>query len=271
MKTSVTDYFQEYKKVCEQAVISEDVFNSFRSNGRYRRVVDHLDRQWGYSYIRMINNLLVADDICYEDFMAKFTFNDEVGRPCMFDYSPFGQWSPTTLRYIYTAFMLRKQFGELHNSTILEIGGGYGGQAAILMTQFNVKKYGIFDLNEVVGLISKYLNVHNFKQAVTYNQDQFIEMESIESDLVISDFAFSELSGISQDLYFEKVIRHSKRGYMTLNFFSDKYHIKPWGMELYKDKFAEATIDINIRPLINAANTGGKNCVITWDITNEDC
>lgn len=266
MITSVTDCFKEYKHLCQQAAFNDDVFASFRGTRTYRRVADHLDRPWGIDYIKMIDNMLNdLNEEPYEEYMSKFKFNDEIGETVVYDYKQHGIWSPTTLRYIYTALKIRCLFGSLDNCTIVEIGGGYGGQAAILMTEFNIKDYYIFDLNEVVGLISKYLRVHNFEQFTTYNQDQLATLKSLTSDFVISDFAFSEMTPPTQELYFQKVLAHSQRGYMTVNFFYDRYCIRPWPMDAYFNKFTSHNIDITSMALNNAANRDGRNCIITWD------
>ena len=46
---------------------------------------------------------------------------------------------------------------------------------------------------------------------------QLGELENVEIDLVISNYAFSECNYETQDIYIDKILSKSKRGYITHN------------------------------------------------------
>ena len=74
----------------------------------------------------------------------------------------------------------------------------------------------MFDLPPVLKLASKYLESHVLNSAYrlcTLNQSDGSEAY----DLVISNYAFSELPSGVQTKYIEKVMLKSRRGYLTMN------------------------------------------------------
>jgi len=74
----------------------------------------------------------------------------------------------------------------------------------------------MYDLPPVLGLASKYLESHLLQSSYrtktlnTHNGEK-------EYDLVISNYAFSELPAIVQRMYIEKVLQKAARGYLTMN------------------------------------------------------
>jgi hypothetical protein len=74
----------------------------------------------------------------------------------------------------------------------------------------------MFDLPTVLKLVSKYLDNHLLQSSytpITLNQ----HLGDKNYDLVISNYAFSELPAALQKVYIKKVIKKSKRGYLTMN------------------------------------------------------
>ncbi len=83
---------------------------------------------------------------------------------------------------------------------------------------FKIKNYYFIDLPDVNLLIEKFLNDHN----VNF-EAHFATIESIASnnnyDLIISNYAFSELPKKMQLDAISKIINKSKMGYMLVNNF----------------------------------------------------
>jgi ribosomal protein L11 methylase PrmA len=50
-------------------------------------------------------------------------------------------------------------------------------------------------------------------------------------DLIISNYAFTECTKSIQDIYLEKVINHSKKGYITCNHISDLFQISSYSKQ----------------------------------------
>ncbi len=267
--TSVTDTnaFSIYKKICREAATDNHVFNTFRSMPKYTYVVDNLGKNLGHGFIEVIKEYL--GDISFTEFTDKFKFNDIIGTPTVYDYGEYGKWTPVTLRYIKTILMLKDLFGDLHDMKIAEIGGGYGGQAAILMSEFNIDHYLIFDLHEVVGLQSRYLDTHQLFNYQTVNPTQLNSISPLSPDVVISDFAFSEMSSETQELYFEKVIKNSRMGHMALNFQS-AHGIDSWSLEKYKDKFNSIGKNIDVVPDKTLAHVASRILLWGFDENNQN-
>jgi len=101
---------------------------------------------------------------------------------------------------------------------IAEIGGGFGGQAAVLRKLSSFKSYTIYDLPEVHELQSKFLKANDSESGVLYADGRIAPSGNF--DLVISNYAVSELKRELQVAYFENVVKTSTHGYLTWNLIS---------------------------------------------------
>ena len=203
-----------------QATFYQNAVSTINANSRamrrfrrvydYREILEHVDYSLGREYIEHAN----LNDPQIWSSLNEFKRNDLLGKPRTFYFEEIGRISPTTLRYIAVATDIRREFGNSKLTRIVEIGGGYGGQAAILRRLDMWEEYFIFDLPEVQDLIQRYLSfigigMVDFPKISTPN--------SYEYDLVISNYAFSELPRKIQDDYLDKVILKARRGFMLMN------------------------------------------------------
>ena len=192
-------------------IISNDIrFNNFRRNFSYSEIVENVTYFQGIAYINRIKQL----DLGNFDYKAKHQ-NDSIGNPILFKFPEFGKISPTTLRYISVALEIKNRFGSDLTGDFVEIGGGYGGQISILADYFRINSYGVYDLCDVQILIKKYLDSINKIKNV-----EFLNLETSKPkdwDLVISNYAFSELPRKLQEIYIDKVLLKSQRGYLIMN------------------------------------------------------
>ena len=215
--TSITDDISSYKQLCLEASVSDEVFTDFRRQFIYRDVVETVPCSLGSKFTKYIMkthpNLLTQFEL--------FRKTDLYGAPITYQYiQPFGNISPCTLRYIAIAGDIAKLFNFSRPPKVVEIGGGYGGQCFVMNIVSPFSKYTIIDLPEVLPLQKKYLDLQAIKKVDFLPYD----FESIDKDydLVISNYAFSECSDEYQSKYFHEVVKHSKCGYLTINFFSDE-------------------------------------------------
>lgn len=163
------------------------------------------------SLIRLAN-LLSSDEICRElDHTRKV---DLIGRPTTFSFGNFGVIDPSTIKYVFIKSLLLKTF-DLNSKTglqIVEIGGGYGGQAASFLLTEDIKKYTIIDLPEVVSLAQKFLSRLGFgvgSNLAFFDVSQMLRMSNKETfDLGIADSSLAELSYELQVEYFDRVLSH---------------------------------------------------------------
>jgi putative sugar O-methyltransferase len=201
-----------YTAFVEQANKSYKVFSHFKKNPVYQEILEHVSEKDGARYLEVLKKN--APDLF--TYLDKFKINDLVGNPTTFEYPEIGRISPTTLRYMKVASDLRTLFGSAIGNRVAEIGVGYGGQALVLDQIFTINEYCLFDLPPVLELTSKYLESHILNlsyHTLTLNQALATE----RYDLVISNYAFSELPKVLQRKYIDKVLAHASKGYLTMN------------------------------------------------------
>ena len=187
----------------KKALKSYKAFARFKQDPRYRSVLEHVSRNHGEQYLEIIK--AEAPDLL--DKIEKFKENDLIGGGLLYDYKIVGKISPSTLRYVKVASDMRNFFGEDIGDKVSEIGVGYGGQLLIADNVLKFKQYDLFDLPPVLNLASQYIESHLINQ----------HRGDVYYDLVISNYAFSELPSNLQKIYIKKILSKSKRGYLTMN------------------------------------------------------
>lgn len=222
-----------YKSACRNAATDDSFFSNFKTNREYNGILEHVSIEQGELYLSYIKNNFIG----FENYLEKFKKNDLFGGSKVHNYEEIGKISPSTLRYIKVLCDLKNLFGDLNNKKIIEIGVGYGGQCLITNQYYSPSEYVLVDLDEALMLSDKYLNKNEINHRI-------VDINSIKDldedfDLVISNYAYSELDKNLQDLYYEKIIKKSKHGYFTLNFISDIFGIQSYNKEELIAKFSE--------------------------------
>ena len=261
-RSSFTD-MSDYRGFCARAARDPIVFNTFRRARVYTGAVEGLGRELG------IEAAKVALDRHphYRNLLDVFRRNDSVGTPLTYAYDGLGEFSPTTLRYIKILSDLEFLFEDLSRKNILEIGGGFGGQCRIVKCRFNVASYTIFDLPEPGELTRKYLaqlDIHDV--SITP-----IQGPPVRPDLVISNYALSEIRRSHQDRYFNKAISGAKSGYLIWNEVASRPHSKemlpendlPYSAEEFASKIPDARI-VDTFPLLMNDDIARGNRLIYW-------
>ena len=193
----------------------------------------------------------------------QFKANDVTGKPYIHNYPNIGKFSPTTLRYISVAAEIRSLFGNKVSGDFAEIGVGYGGQFSVLNETQRINSYSMFDLVPVLELVRKYLSSFGNNQ-VKLNKVIFEDLRELPDknwDLVISNYAFSELPKSLQLDYVEKVLTRSKRGYLIMN--SGKSNISGFSKGKLTLKELEDLLP-GVEILEEVPNTGPDNYVLVW-------
>jgi len=244
-----------YPEICLKASQNEEVFQRFKKIKEYTQILEHTSIEYGQNYIDIIrrdNPILLT-----KENMSKFKTNDLYGGSSPHNYGEI-DISPSTLRYIKVLSDLIKLFGDLNNFKIAEIGGGYGGQCKIINDYFNIKDYHIMDIPEANQLTKKYLNRLNVKN---FRNSYYTDINIEKYDLVISNYAYTELDRELMDVYKKLVIDGSDNGYITCNFIID--FAAGGNFDTYsKDELVslkENTSIISEEPL-----TAPTNFVLTW-------
>jgi len=253
-RISISDV-NSYKTVCRNASINENDFTSFRRNESYMAILEHVNEKEGGQYLKYIEKHFVD----FNKYLELFKQNDVYGSPIMFQYPNIGFISPTTLRYCKVLCDLKILFGNLNDFRIVEIGCGYGGQCKIIKEYFKIKEYTLIDLPDTNMLINKYLSKNSVENFNITTLDDYIGQNNSEKefDLVISNYAISEIREDIQMKYFEHIIKKSKRGYLTLNFIGHIFGINTLSKEktfnLLREKFD--VFEMKEEPLTESNNT----------------
>jgi len=233
-------------------------FKKFRRDFDYREILEHVSFKLGKEYLQY-------GELKFPNFVEtvkKYTYLDDVGSPVKFHYRGVGRCSPTLIRYVYTAFEIRREIDFASVNSVAEIGVGYGGQFAVLHGECKLGSYVIYDLPEVALLTKKYVessSIPNILKVGHFNT-------SVQPifDMVISNYAFSELPRSLQEVYLKNVISKASRGYMIMN----SGRTNHTGRSTGKMSLNEISTYLpQIRIIEEDPLTSPDNYIIVWDCT----
>lgn len=200
-----------YTVFCDRAAGSSRAFRSFRRHPDYVPILEHVTLELGQAYLETL--LRWAPHVL--ERINDFKVNDLVGEPITHAYEGIGRISPTTLRYLKVAADLEACFDWSATTAVAEIGVGYGGQLLCADRLLPFRSWTLFDLPPVLRLAARYLESHLLRgsyRATTLNQSP-----PTSFDLVVSNYAFSELPSVVQLGYLHKIISQTRCGYLTMN------------------------------------------------------
>ena len=112
---------------------------------------------------------------------------------------------------------------------------------------FMPRSYTLIDTPEAIKLTERYL-----KEFAIYPKAQFEHY-----DLFISNYAFTEIPRSYQDLYIEKFVNKSDRGYITCNFYQ-----YPGDMLTFNDILK---LKDNFKIMEEIPKTAPDNFIYLWD------
>jgi putative sugar O-methyltransferase len=246
----------EYVASVKNAISSYRSFKKFKLDPRYQRILEHTSREQGEAYLKVIK----TQSPRLINQIDKFKINDLVGGSTTYEFEGVGSISPSTLRYLKVASDLQTIFGDRIGGQIAEIGCGYGGQLLILDNVFRFERYDLFDLPPVLSLTSMYLESHLLN--ASYNISTLNQHPgNMEYDLVISNYAFSELPSQLQMTYIRKIISKAKKGYLTMNTGKTEHSRDP--NKLTIDELKNILPNFEILP--ETPSTSPNNYIIVWE------
>ena len=203
--SAVTPYLQ----ACKAAAQGSDFFKTFKNNGAYRHVLEHVSMEEGQQYLDEI-------EIDYKDKLDEVKENDLYGTPIQCNYDGIGMISPTTVRYLKNTSDIVNKFGTSFDS-IVEIGGGYGGLCKVMSSFVKFEQYLLLDLEKCNMLSRKYLS-HFDLPTMSYQAEEIVNVED-NFDLLISNYALSECNRETQMMYIERFVKKSDKFYLMHNNF----------------------------------------------------
>lgn len=229
---------EEYSHVstCLNAVNDDESFKSFKKDRNFTNILEHTSESFGHDYIKLIieefNDLINLID------WDKVKENDKLGGATLVNFSELSSvvdlvdynFSPSTIGYLYKGLSILK-FASTKNKksiSILEIGGGYGGQCKLvkdLAPLFNIEieNYGLIDLKAVSDLQKKYLTTLNYKNISFYKYEELKDFHEFDKyDLLVSIYALGEFDIEVQNFYVDNVLKNIKDFYLIWN--TEKIH-----------------------------------------------
>lgn len=246
----------DYSSFVKLVTTNEKKFKSFRSNFYYRQILEHVDFQLGLKYFNLLTEKSKSMLINYSEIVAL----SSIGSPRRYCYPKLGLISPTVIRYQYVSQELNRLFGDSLGTNIAEIGVGFGGQFVVLEKNFKVNSYAIFDLPHVINLTHKVVRVTGAPEKKIIDCD--IDQPKLEQcDLVISNYAFSELPKEIQAGYIEGVLKNSRRGYLIMNSGRTDFSGRSSGKYSLKE-LKKLLPEFEVLP--ETPLTGPDNYVIVW-------
>jgi hypothetical protein len=197
--------------------------SSFKSHPNYTYMLEHVGFVQGQQYKQYIEH---DTKFSQEDIRAFCAMNDSIGRPTQYSYDSDLTCSPTSLRYIWQAYIILTYFKHLAKETaidIVEVGGGYGGLCLAIHTfapqfQLSIRSYTILDLDAPNRLQEAYLSNFPLSFPVSFVRGYTYGATLPETNYyLISNYCFSEIESVHQSKYsitlFPKVIH----GFMAWN------------------------------------------------------
>lgn len=206
--TSLSDD-DRYPDFCWRAATQSDVFADFRRAPEYMSVVG-LDVDRGREHFQAL-----PQDSRAAQLITRLADEDVVGNPIPYTLPNGLAIAPTTLRYLKFADDIERLFGSLEGWEVCEIGVGYGGQCRVLDAMWALRRYTLVDLRAALALAERFLGHVPLRAPLRFSTVS--ELAAEQYDLVISTYAYSELSGGIQEAHFRKVVEGSRRGFVVFD------------------------------------------------------
>ncbi len=265
--TSITEICRngEYPKYCLKAAQDPEVFKNFKRHRIYQGVVTCCNT---YSRGMQFYNVLKRQFPEFINLKDRFRENDMIGNPLTQEYPEIGRFSAVTLRYLKVANALQGTFGDLQKLHIVEIGGGYGGLAKMIDVLGGYGSYTLIDLPEALELAKKYVEAAGLPNVHFEACDELDQLKDKHYDLLVSNYAYSEIDVAEQNEYITKVINNIPNGYITFNFHGPKYFgVHSLSVEEFKNILESRSRVVSTEPEVPDLTMAGvdkKNVILTW-------
>ena len=200
-------------QAAEACATNDNLFAEFRRHALLITVVaseQHdpaLDRKRAEAYWKLVE---LHEDIklCNHELRNI----DKIGDPIT--WNSCNDYSREILRYLHTLFDMNEKTGVFEGK-VIELGGGFGGQAAIHCLMNDHERYTIVDYHEA-GLLQKRFCREAGFNITTLRAESFDCKIQPEYDLFVSNYSFDELP-LWQQKHYVTIAQRCKHGYVTAN------------------------------------------------------
>lgn len=263
---SVSGSMENWISSCLLAAKDDTAFSTFRRDPVFMLVIEGTPLVAGQQLLKRCGK----EEIFWE-LLPQISKSDEIGSPLVqmtihseAQKNSSFHISPTTMRYVNNSMNMMRCFGsESLESDIIEIGGGYGGEAKILQDfrqglQLNPSKYTIFDLDTSFPLIERYLDSFGYHFERGDDLGEFTPGDGRDT-LVLSNGALSEMTSPLIDWYLDEVVSRARYGYFITNF---ETHSAPYEGGWTTRDFVSALRKLGKK---NVAVQSGTRSLSLWD------
>lgn len=191
----------------------------------------------------------------HEQILLNSRWGDPLEAPGQFTGWPW-RCSPTSLRYLAHAVWLKSSGLVPHGGKIVEVGGGFGGLAA-MNAVVSAAQTHIVDLTPVVACALKMMKEIRLGSHALHTPP-------CGGYTFVSNYAFTELSPEVQDACFEQWIRPSRSGMLISN--ASHFHQQTGNQQITERLLAcdmEASCMYD-HPLLGPSDQACGNALITW-------
>ena len=246
---------------CSALVIGAWTTSNFRKTHAVRQVVETVGPVDGRHYANYIKH--IAPEYLTDHRVAAI---DAWGNPIRWTGILLGTpkaFSPTTLRYLAHALWLKKEGFVKEGGTVVEIGVGFGGLAAMNALVSNAKTLMV-DLEPVAKTAMR--QMHDLSLS---HHGELHDGNIHDSDFcVISNYAFTELSRELQDAYVDMIICHADRGVILSNAAVFADHMKSRNNDQIIDLLVSHNLPAKIstnHPILCQSDTRFGNALVLWN------
>lgn len=246
----------QYSDFVRNTSSHSELFFKFRKDYSYRVILEHVDYKLGANYLGRLDQDYLSQ-FAQKPFFEKMS---QIGSPRVFYYSGIGWVSPTLIRYLFVNQSILELFDARYISSMCEIGVGFGGQCAVSSESLRLQTYALYDLPAVLDLTDRFLTELRIDKSI-YSRRDINQLIPERFDLVISNYAFSELPRETQLDYVDKILTRSSRGYLTMNSGRTNYSGRSTGkmaLDDLLDRIPGAEV-LEEDPL-----TGPDNYILVW-------
>lgn len=240
----------------------------FRRRKSVRDVVETLGVVDGLYFSKLIRSM-VRDPAELESARTACEWGDPITIPALLARWPW-KCSPTSLRYIAHALWLKSTDLTGMGSSVVEIGAGFGGLAAMNAILTGVRTH-VVDLPEVISCVETMMGEIHLADFMIRSRDLITDPYT-----VVSNYAFSELSAELQSRYFDEWIRQSGGGMIISNAGVFAEHIAGMSNHQLLTRLRQSGFHAEIfeeHPVLAPSDTLSGNVLITWrrPIQSQSC
>jgi len=201
-----SEIVSEYMDVCEILITDDDAFGCFRTLREVTRAVTNGVPECVPMFWKQAELLFDVESLIPACQKA-----DLIGGPLLGRTDSGMCMSSETARYALQIGVLIRLFGPLDGLHIVEIGGGYGGEACMLLASFPNLRYTCYDLPLACQVQHRYLTASG---ADVSRVELKSETADDHYDIAFSCCAFGEFDTETMESYARCVLAKSDKGFV---------------------------------------------------------